>query len=104
VTIHQLKMLNRIANNPMSYEDALKLNQITFGSICQQRWVDWNVWRKKFQISRLGTEVLTIESEWKITRLRSNGRLASRVERRVALQTGLKRGVSKVHPRRGAKA
>lgn len=69
-----------MVNGGISVDNALELNQTTFGSVCYRNWVEFNTSKNKFVLSPRGKELYSINRNLDLHRATNNGRFGVRVE------------------------
>lgn len=80
MTIHQFMMLRRFITKTATIEQALELNQRTFGSLCSHAWLNFNADRRVFQITKEGKNRCMLFIHWDYHRQNNNGLFSSFVE------------------------
>jgi len=79
MTIRQLKMLESIPNDGISIDDALTLNQTTFGSLCFHNWLLYDKKSNAFLLSTNGLDSLYAAHHLKLHREKNNYLFSKRV-------------------------
>ena len=73
-------MNEEIGPRGVTYDEALELNQTIFGSLCERRWLTWDLERKRFVVSLRGRDARSAVNEWDLRRKYNNHRLAKRAK------------------------
>lgn len=76
MTVRQLALLKEIQRG-VSVDDALMLNQTTFGSVCYQKWVMYEGMR--FHLSHAGRLALSENRNLELHRQHNTGKFGKRV-------------------------
>jgi len=79
MTIPQLRMLKLFREREFTIDQALRLDQRTFGCLCHHIWVDWNTAHNTFEITALGEVVFERSNVVHNFRKYNNGRFSVRV-------------------------
>jgi hypothetical protein len=96
MSVRQFQMLELVANGGFSIKKALELNQLTFGSLCYQHWVEYDQKRQLFLLSDDGKAAFNFARYINHFRKVNTFQFSSRVK--------LRKGISIVRPARAASA
>jgi hypothetical protein len=84
MTYRQYQMFAEIKHYPKSYDRALELNQLIFGSLCQRRWVIFD--GQSFRVSSEGLSVWQKHNEWETHRSINNHKMSIRADKSIRVQ------------------
>lgn len=81
MTTRQFTMLDMVSGDGkgISVDNALELNQVTFGSVCYRDWVKFDPHKRKFVLSRTGKDVYSANRNLDLHRATNTGEFGVRV-------------------------
>lgn len=86
MTLHQFKMLKVFRMKSLTIPEALTLNQRTFGSLCRNDMVAYDVSSATFYVTAYGNGAYQEVSGWNYHRGNNNGKFSKYVPRKREFQ------------------